>query len=107
MRIMTRQGNKSTAPNGIDIFELPFNRIRLLKKDSLGVIRSFSLLRSGIEGNVAVERIRFVRPSMRPMLEHVYSSRSVKGVQYGLRVPRAIFVVTPVTPTAPLDGPPV
>ena len=80
MRMMTIQGNRSTAPNGIDIFELPFSRIRLLKKDSLGVNRSFSLLRSDKEGNVAFERSRFVRPSMRPILEHVFRTESGRGL---------------------------
>ncbi len=41
IEIITRRGNKSTAPNGIDIDELPFKRILLLKNDSLGRIRSF------------------------------------------------------------------
>lgn len=68
MSIMTIQGNKSTAPSGTEIFELPFSRMRLLKKDSLGVDRSFSLLRSAREGRAAVEGIRFVRPCMKPIL---------------------------------------
>ena len=68
MRIMTRHGNKSTAPSGTEIFEFPLRRIRRLKKDSLGMSRSFSLLRSEREGIDAAEGIRFVRPCMRPIV---------------------------------------
>ena len=31
IRIITMHGNKITKPNGMDILELPFNRMRLLK----------------------------------------------------------------------------
>lgn len=33
--IMTSKGKRSTTPSGTEIFELPFSRIRLLKKDSV------------------------------------------------------------------------
>ena len=35
IRIITIHGNRSTKPKGIDIFELPFSRIRRLKKADL------------------------------------------------------------------------
>lgn len=62
IKIMTIHGNKSTAPSGTEIFELPFSRIRLLKKDSLnlGASRSFSSLRSCREGRLGDEGIRFI-----------------------------------------------
>lgn len=56
---ITISGNKSTAPNGIDIFELPFKRIRLLKKANLGKIRSFRRLISSKDGRIGEEGIRF------------------------------------------------
>ena len=66
---MTIHGNKSTAPNGTEIFELPFSRIRLLKKANVGAIRSFSLPRSESEGRAVAEGIRFLRPCKNPMAE--------------------------------------
>lgn len=59
INIITMSGNKSTAPNGIDIFELPFKRIRLLKKANLGKIRSFRRLISSKDGRLGEEGIRF------------------------------------------------
>lgn len=59
INIITISGNKSTAPNGIDIFELPFKRIRLLKKANLGKIRSFRRLISSKDGRIGEEGIRF------------------------------------------------
>ena len=67
MSMITIHGNKSTAPSGTEIFELPFNRIRLLKNDSLGTIRFFSLPRSEKEGMVAVEGIRLIKPCTKPI----------------------------------------
>ena len=55
------QGKRRTNPNGIDIFEFPFNRIRRRKKDNLGKIDFFSLLRSSIEGRAGAEGNLFVR----------------------------------------------
>ncbi len=65
--IMTIHGNRSTAPRGTEIFELPLSRMRLLKKDNLGIIRSFSWLRSASDGRATAEGIRFVIPCMSPM----------------------------------------
>lgn len=59
INIITMSGNKSTAPNGIDIFELPFKRIRLLKKANLGKIRSLRRLISSKDGRLGEEGIRF------------------------------------------------
>ena len=64
---MTMHGNKSTAPNGTDIFELPLSRIRLLTNDNLGMILSFSLLKSAKDGKEGVEGIRFTRFPTKPM----------------------------------------
>ncbi len=61
MSIMTMHGNKSTAPRGTEIFELPFSRMRLLTKDNRGMILSFSLVRSDREGRFGVDGIRFTR----------------------------------------------
>ena len=60
IRIITMRGNSRTTPRGTDILELPFSRIRLLKKDNLGVNRSFSLLRSWSEGRLGDEGIRLM-----------------------------------------------
>lgn len=67
IRIMTIHGNSNTAPSGTEIFELPFNRMRLLKKDNLGTNRSFSLLRSSRDGRAGVEGIRLMRLLTNPM----------------------------------------
>ena len=64
---MTIHGNSNTAPSGTEIFELPFNRMRLLKKDNLGTNRSFSLLRSSRDGRAGVEGIRLMRLLTNPM----------------------------------------
>lgn len=64
---MTRHGNSNTAPSGTEIFELPFSRMRLLKKDNLGANRSFSLLRSSRDGRAGVEGIRLMRLLTNPM----------------------------------------
>lgn len=67
--IITIHGKRSTAPKGTEIFELPFNRMRLLKKDNLGVIRVFSLLISDKEARDAVEGILFVIRCMNPIAD--------------------------------------
>lgn len=59
MSIITIQGKRSTAPSGIDIFELPFSRIRRRKKASLGDRRSVSPERSLREGRFGDDGIRF------------------------------------------------
>ena len=41
MTIITIHGKRRTVPKGTEILELPFKRILLRKKASLGVIRSF------------------------------------------------------------------
>lgn len=67
IRIMTMHGNSNTAPSGTEIFELPFSRMRLLKKDSLGTNGSFSLLRSSRDGKAGVEGIRLMMLLTNPM----------------------------------------
>jgi len=48
---ITMQGNKSTAPRGIDILEFPRRRILLRKNASLGEIRSLCRERSPSDGS--------------------------------------------------------
>ena len=61
IKIKTMHGNSITAPRGIDTFELPFNRIRLLKNANLGPTFSFCLLRSSRDGREGVEGMRLAR----------------------------------------------
>ena len=68
IKIITIQGNRSTAPRGIDIFELPFKRIRRRKKANLGVIRSLWRETSSREGRLGEEGIRLTRFWTSPML---------------------------------------
>ena len=42
IRTITRHGNSNTKPNGIEMEELPFNRILLLKKANLACRLPFS-----------------------------------------------------------------
>ena len=71
--IITIQGNKSTAPRGMDILEFPFNRILLLKNANRGVSRFFRRERSSREGNFSREGrfgdegMRFTRFCTNPM----------------------------------------
>lgn len=67
IKIMTIHGNSNTAPSGTEILELPFSRMRLLKKDNLGINRSFSLLRSSRDGRAGVEGNRLMRLLTKPM----------------------------------------
>ena len=67
INIMTIHGNNSTAPSGTEIFELPFNRMRLLKKDNFGVNRSFSSVRSAKEGREGVEGSRLIKFPAKPI----------------------------------------
>lgn len=67
IKIITISGNKSTTPKGIDIFELPFKRMRLLKKANLGRIRSFRRLTSSKDGGLGEEGIRFTNFCMSPI----------------------------------------
>lgn len=66
MRIITRSGNNNNTANGTDTFEFPFNRIRLLKKSSLGNSRSFCLPKSSSVGTCG-EGIRFASFWTNPM----------------------------------------
>lgn len=59
MSIITIQGKRSTAPSGIDIFELPFSRIRRRKKAKPGDRRSVSPDRSLREGRFGDDGMRF------------------------------------------------
>ncbi len=61
IKIITIHGNRSTAPRGIDIFELPFRRIRRRKNANLGVIRSLWRDTSSIEGRLGEDGIRFTK----------------------------------------------
>ena len=68
INIMTIHGNRSTAPSGIEIFELPFSRMRLLKNDNLGMNRSFSSVKSVKEGRDGVDGSRLIRFPPKPMV---------------------------------------
>lgn len=69
MRMTTMHGNSSTKPNGIEIEELPFSRIRRLKKDNRGKLRPFSFLKSSRDGMFGVDGIRLTSPCTKPMAE--------------------------------------
>jgi hypothetical protein len=60
-------GNSRTNPNGIEIEELPFNRMRRRKNDSPGSAWAFSFLISSRDGGFGDEGIRLTRPPMKPM----------------------------------------
>lgn len=60
-------GKRRTAPRGMEIEELPFNRIRRLKNANLGDIRSFCRDRSSREGKLGEEGIRFRKLFTRPI----------------------------------------
>jgi hypothetical protein len=60
-------GNSRTNPNGIEIDELPFNRMRRRKNDNPGSAWAFSFLNSSRDGGFGDEGIRLMRPSMKPM----------------------------------------
>ena len=68
IKIMTTHGNNSTAPSGTEIFELPFSRIRLLKKDNLGANRSFSSVKSAREGREGVDGSRLTKFPAKPIV---------------------------------------
>lgn len=67
IKIITRSGNKSTAPNGMDIDEFPFKRMRLLKNPNLGSKRSCCRDISSSEGRLGGEGIRFAKLCTNPM----------------------------------------
>ena len=52
---ITIHGNSSTAPSGIDTFELPFSRIRLRNNANRGVIFSRDFDKSLNEGKLSSE----------------------------------------------------
>ena len=60
-------GNSRTNPNGIEIEELPFNRMRRRKKDNPGNAWAFSFLISSKDGGFGDEGIRFTRLCMELM----------------------------------------
>ena len=60
-------GNSRTNPNGIEIEELPFNRMRRRKNDNPGSTWAFSSLNSSRDGGLGDEGIRLMRPPMKPM----------------------------------------
>ena len=63
----TRHGNSKTNPNGIEIEEFPFSRIRRRKKDNWGSNRPLSLLRSSSAGRLGEDGIRFASPCKNPI----------------------------------------
>src|SRR5947199_910185 len=63
----TMHGNSRTNPNGIEIEELPFNRMRRRKNDNPGSAWAFSFLISSKDGGFGDEGIRLTRPPMKPM----------------------------------------
>src|SRR5271163_251935 len=63
----TMHGNSRTNPNGIEIGELPFNRMRRRKNDNPGSAWAFSFLISSGDGGFGDEGIRLTRPPMKPM----------------------------------------
>ena len=67
IKIITMHGKRRTAPRGMEIEELPFNRIRRLKNANLGDILSFCRDRSSGEGRLGEEGIRFRRFFTRPI----------------------------------------
>ena len=66
--MITIQGNKSTKPRGMDIFELPFSRIRLLKKASREERWSLWRERSSREGGSGAEGKCFITLCTNPMI---------------------------------------
>jgi hypothetical protein len=60
-------GNSRTNPNGIEIDELPFNRMRRRKNENPGSAWAFSLLKSSRDGKFGDEGIRLTRPCTKPM----------------------------------------
>ena len=92
---MTIHGNSNTAPSGTEIFELPFNLIRLLKKDSLGTKRSFSLLRSSRDGKAGVDGIRLIRLLTNPMAAANPSPRAQRLKREWTPITTTIQVIPP------------
>jgi hypothetical protein len=58
--MITRHGNTKTNPSGIEMEELPFNRIRRLKKANLGKIWPFSREYSSRDGSAGADGKRFM-----------------------------------------------
>ena len=64
----TAKGKNSTTPSGIDILELPFTRIRLLKNDNLAVKRCFSLENSSKDGKLGDEGNCLIKSRTTPIV---------------------------------------
>ena len=86
-------GKRRTNPNGIDIFEFPFNRIRRRKNDNLGSILFFSLLSSSVLDRAGAEGSLFARRCMKLIVirsktsEHVVDDSPYHGlVKFGLEL---------------------
>jgi len=80
--IITMHGNTSTKPKGIDIFELPFSRIRRLKNAERDGRKSFSRGRSSSEGGSGAEGRCFMTRCTNPMIVvdlEVCAQRSRQG----------------------------
>lgn len=93
INIITRQGNSSTRPSGIETVELPFNRILLLKnpEGTLGVMRSaFS---DQVEGKGGGEGMRFVRFCAKP-IGAVNASRARQATPCAVLPPDRASLVT-------------
>jgi hypothetical protein len=74
-------GNSKTIPRGIDIEELPFNRILRLKNANRGEIESAFRDMSSNEGKFVGEGIRFFRVCTRPLIaaECLVLARTIRG----------------------------
>ena len=71
IKIMTVSGNNNTIPSGIETFEFPFKRIRLLKKPNCGRPRSFlgaHSSREAREGRFGDDGILFAIFWTKPMM---------------------------------------
>jgi hypothetical protein len=71
-RTITRHGNSKTNPRGIEIDELPFNRILLLKNANLEKVRPFSREASST-GRLGEEGSHFEIRCVKPMGAKVHT----------------------------------
>lgn len=68
IRMMTIHGKRRTAPRGMEMEELPFNRTRRRKKANLGESRCFCWERSFREGRLWDDGIRLTKLCTRSIL---------------------------------------
>ena len=76
---MTTQGNRSTAPRGIDIFEFPFKRMRRRKNDNLDEMRVLSRGGSSRGGGLGMDGIRLTSFCTKPILSLLLLDQSSEG----------------------------